>query len=100
MDMSREKFNLDEKYINEIKGYGTDYRFSLESRLVGNGDSDYVDCETAKEVIKELKNFVADKDFNEQDYECLAVLIYAAHSEFADEDEDDWGEREAEYYFI
>ena len=63
--------------------------------------SGYVDCKTAKEIIKELKAFVTDKDFKPEDYECLAVLIYDAKGDWSDpNDEDDWGERVDEYYFI
>ena len=99
--MTKKEFVLEEEYIKAIKGYGKDYRFSLESRFVNEGDSSYIDCKTAKEVIKELKKFVNDKDFKPEDYECLAVLIYDAKGDWSDpNDEDDWGEREAEYYFI
>lgn len=100
--MDKKEFVLDEQYIKTINGYGKDYRFSLEDRLV-NGESNYVDCKTAKEVIKELKKFVNDKNFNPNDYECLAVLIYDAKSEWGEtdiDDEDNWGERVDEYYFI
>ena len=91
----KEKFILNKKYLDAIRGFEEGYRFSLEERLV-NGDSDYLDCRTAEDVIKELEKFVADEDFLAEDYECLAVLIYEADIP----EEDNWGERVAEYYFI
>ena len=98
----KEKFILNKKYLDAIRGFEEGYRFSLEERLV-NGDSDYLDCRTAEDVIKELEKFVADEDFLAEDYECLAVLIYEAESSWREPDipeEDNWGERVAEYYFI
>lgn len=93
--MKKIEFVLNEEYINAIKGYGKDYRFSLEDRSI-DGESDYCDCKTANEVIEELKKFVSDKEFNPDDYECLAVLVYDANID----DKDNWGERKDEYYFI
>lgn len=96
----KQEFILEEEYIKAIEGYGKDYRFTLEDRPV-NGVSGYVDCKTAKEVIKELKAFVEYDNFNPNNYECLAVLIYDAKGDWSDpNDEDDWGERVDEYYFI
>lgn len=100
--MTKEQFILSENYLKAIEGFGINYRFSLEDRLV-DGESNYTDCKTANDVIKELKKFVSDNNFNPNDYECLAVLIYNAKSELNEpdiDDEDNWGEREAEYYFI
>lgn len=100
--MKKKEFILDEEYIKAINGFGKDYRFSLEDRLI-DGESNYCDCKTAKEVIEELKKFVSDKEFKPDDYECLAVLVYDAKSECREsdiDDEDNWGERQAEYYFI
>lgn len=98
--MGKTNFVLNEEYIKAIKGFGKDYRFSLEDRPI-NGNSGYIDCKTAKEVIKELRDFIKDKNFEAKDYECLAVLIYEAKSDWGDpDDEDNWGERVAEYYFI
>lgn len=91
-----------EEYIKAIKGFGKDYRFSLEDRLI-NGSSDYCDCKTADEVLKELKKFINNKNFNSNNYECLAILVYEAKSEWSEpniDDEDNWGERVAEYYFV
>lgn len=85
--MSKKGFMLDKEYINAIKEYGKEYSFTLEARLV-EGGTDYIDCATANKVIKELRDFVNDSDFNAEDYECLAVLIY------------DSEERVDEYYFI